>query len=458
MKEKFIVSKSNKLINGRYNLGVNEQKVIITMTSLIDINDKNFNKVTFTMKELSKILSVSVDNLYRDVRKIMTNLRKKDIFIDERDENGVGRIIETSFVTTAIYDNKHGILTLEFSEVLRPYLLELKGLFTSYRLDNALNLSSKYSIRIYEKLKCNEFRKNFIWSIDELKNDLMLEQKSYNLYSNIKQKIILIAVNDINKHTDIRVEFEEVKSGKKVIAIKFIIKSNKENKKLLADNLSDISVDNVEIMEDKNILILKELFQDQVPIKNLKKILESANNDIEKIKKIYEYSKTQKIDNLVGFMIKMVKDNNFEEPIKQDKDYKKIHNFTERDDYDYQKLEKGLLGWDNDEILESIEKNKTITNEGSKMDFKGDENVKDINILNNIKNVLEGQLTAIFGELRYKTWVKPSVDNIYLENNRIKFRFSNEFVKNKFESELENITLEIIKCIDSNFEIEKYII
>ncbi|KXA01335.1 replication initiation protein [Clostridium perfringens] len=458
MKEKFIVSKSNKLINGRYNLGVNEQKVIITMTSLIDINDKNFNKVTFTMKELSKILSVSVDNLYRDVRKIMTNLRKKDIFIDERDENGVGRIIETSFVTTAIYDNKHGILTLEFSEVLRPYLLELKGLFTSYRLDNALNLSSKYSIRIYEKLKCNEFRKNFIWSIDELKNDLMLEQKSYNLYSNIKQKIILIAVNDINKHTDIRVEFEEVKSGKKVIAIKFIIKSNKENKKLLADNLSDISVDNVEIMEDKNILILKELFQDQVPIKNLKKILESANNDIEKIKKIYEYSKTQKIDNLVGFMIKMVKDNNFEEPIKQDKDYKKIHNFTERDDYDYQKLEKGLLGWDNDEILESIEKNKTITNEGSKMDFKGDENVKDINILNNIKNVLEGQLTAIFGELRYKTWVKPSVDNIYLENNRIKFRFSNEFVKNKFESEFENITLEIIKCIDSNFEIEKYII
>ncbi|MGU8478852.1 replication initiation protein [Clostridium perfringens] len=458
MKEKFIVSKSNKLINGRYNLGVNEQKVIITMTSLIDINDKNFNKVTFTMKELSKILSVSVDNLYRDVRKIMTNLRKKDIFIDERDENGVGRIIETSFVTTAIYDNKHGILTLEFSEVLRPYLLELKGLFTSYRLDNALNLSSKYSIRIYEKLKCNEFRKNFIWSIDELKNDLMLEQKSYNLYSNIKQKIILIAVNDINKHTDIRVEFEEVKSGKKVIAVKFIIKSNKENKKLLADNLSDISVDNVEIMEDKNILILKELFQDQVPIKNLKKILESANNDIEKIKKIYEYSKTQKIDNLVGFMIKMVKDNNFEEPIKQDKDYKKIHNFTERDDYDYQKLEKGLLGWDNDEILESIEKNKTITNEGSKMDFKGDENVKDINILNNIKNVLEGQLTAIFGELRYKTWVKPSVDNIYLENNRIKFRFSNEFVKNKFESEFENITLEIIKCIDSNFEIEKYII
>ncbi|MDZ4994501.1 RepB family plasmid replication initiator protein [Clostridium perfringens] len=454
MKEKFIVSKSNKLINGRYNLGVNEQKVIITMTSLIDINDKNFNKVTFTMKELSNILSVSVDNLYRDVRKIMTNLRKKDIFIDERDENGVGRIIETSFVTTAIYDNKHGLLTLEFSEVLKPYLLELKGLFTSYRLDNALNLSSKYSIRIYEKLKCNEFRKNFIWNIEELKSDLMLEQKSYNLYSNIKQKIILIAINDINKNTDIRVEFEEIKSGKKVVAIKFIIKSNKENKKLLSDNLNDISVENAEI-EDKNILILKELFQDQVSIKNLKKILESANNDIEKIKKIYEYSKTQKIDNLVGFMIKMVKDSNFEEPIKQDKDYKKIHNFTEREDYDYQKLEEGLLGWDNDEIMESIEENKINVNEGSKMDFKWEKNENRSNNIDEIKNILEGQLTAIFGELRYKTWIKPSVDNIEIENNDIKFVFSNDFVKKKFENEFENIITEIIKEINKDFHIKK---
>ncbi len=444
MKEKFIVSKSNKLINGRYNLGVNEQKVIITMTSLIDINDKNFNKVTFTMKELSNILSVSVDNLYRDVRKIMTNLRKKDIFIDERDENGVGRIIETSFVTTAIYDNKHGLLTLEFSEVLKPYLLELKGLFTSYRLDNALNLSSKYSIRIYEKLKCNEFRKNFIWSIDELKNDLMLEQKSYNLYSNIKQKIILIAINDINKNTDIRVAFEEVKSGKKVVAIKFIIKSNKENRKLLKEDINAIEKQDVDIIENENVRKLKEIFKEDISIQNINKILEAGNGDIEKIKKVYEYSKTQKIDNLVGFMIKMVKDDNFEEPIKSTKS--QIHNFTERENYDYQKLEEGLLGWSDDEL---------IKNESFKMDFKPSNDDNNNFLLETIKNVLEGQLTAIFGELRYKTWIKPSIDSIEIENNNVMFVFSNEFVKNKFENEFENIVSEIIKEIDENFKIKK---
>lgn len=452
MREKNLVSKSNELINTRYNLNLQEQKLILTLASMVQPDDSEFKSYNFKVQEFMDLLEIKDKSTYKNLDKVIKSLMEKTFVIKKES----GEYIRLAWLSSAKYFK--GNVTLEFSSNLKPYLLMLKENYTSYKLENILKLKSCYSVRLFEILKSNLYKKILIIDIETLKYLLQADKKTYNLYGKFKEKILLKAQIELKEKTDICFEFEEIKTGRKVTSLKFVIKSNKENKKLLADNLSDISVDNLEIMEDKNILILKELFQNQVPIKNLKKILESANNDIEKIKKIYEYSKTQKIDNLVGFMIKMVKDNNFEEPIKQDKDYKKIHNFTERDDYDYQKLEKGLLGWDNDEILESTEKNKTITNEGSKMDFKGDENVKDINILNNVKNVLEGQLTAIFGELRYKTWVKPSVDNIYLENNRIKFRFSNEFVKNKFESEFENISLEIIKCIDSNLEIEKYIL
>lgn len=421
MKEKFIVSKSNKLINGRYSLGVNEQKIILTMISLIDINDKEFNKVTFTMIEISNLLNISVNNLYRDVRKIMRNLRKKDIFIDERDENGIGRIIETSFVTTAIYDNKHGLLTLEFSNVLKPYLLELKGLFTSYRLDNALSLCSKYSIRVYEKLKCNEFKKSFIWNIEELKEDLMLTKKSYNLYSNIKQKIILVSINDINKNTDIKVTFEEIKTGRKITAIKFYIKENRKFK-------NKINLNN------KNIEELKSLFNEsEISTKDLEKIFENSGGDVEKIKRVYEYSKNQNIENLVGFMIKMVKDDNFQEPILGVRVNKKIHNFTERNNYDYKKLEEELLGWSKyeDEDIKSENNN-----------FKND--------ISRIRSVLEKQLIDIFGELRYKIWIEPVIYNMEIENNNINFKFSSDLVKKKFENEFESIIKKIILEIDKN--------
>lgn len=452
MREKNLVSKSNELINTRYNLNLQEQKLILTLASMVQPDDSEFKSYNFKVKEFMDLLEIKDKSTYKNLDKVIKSLMEKTFVIKKES----GEYIRLAWLSSAKYFK--GNVTLEFSANLKPYLLMLKENYTSYKLENILKLKSCYSVRLFEILKSNLYKKILIIDIETLKYLLQADKKTYNLYGKFKEKILLKAQIELKEKTDIYFEFEEIKTGRKVTSLKFIIKSNKENKKLLSDNLKDISVENVETIEDKNILILKELFQNQVSIKNLKKILESANNDIEKIKKIYEYSKTQKIDNLIGFMIKMVKDSNFEEPIKKDKDYIKIHNFTEREDYDYQKLEEGLLGWDNDEILESIEENKIIANEGSKIDFKGYENKNDINILNNVKNVLEGQLTAIFGELRYKTWIKPSVDNIYLENNKIKFRFSNEFVKNKFESEFENIALEIIKCIDNNFEIEKYII
>lgn len=424
MRKKLVVSKSNKLVNGRYNLGLNEQKIILTMISLIDINDSKFNKVTFTIKEITNLLDIPINNLYRDIGKIIKNLRKNDIFIDERDENGIGKVIETSFVTTAIYDNKHGLLSLEFSDTLRPYLLELKGFFTSYRLDNALSLSSKYSIRIYEKLKCNEFKKSFIWSVENIKEDLILKQKSYNLYSNVKQKVILIAIDDINKNTDIKVRFEEIKTGRKITAIKFYIKENGKNK---------------QNCYSENIQELKEIFSGiEITTEKIKEIFKNSGRDIEKIKKVYEYSKTQNIENLVGFMLEMVKNDKFQEPIRKSKVNKKIHNFTERNNYDYKKLEEKLLGWSKYEEDECIYNGKNAEN---------DRNI--------ISSYLEKKLLDIFGELRYKIWIKPVINNMEIKNNNINFKFSSDIEKKKFENEFESIIKKIILEIDKNLTLNK---
>lgn len=451
MDKNYLVTKSNYFImNSSYDLSLEEQKIILTLASMVQPNDEEFKPYIFKISDFMKIVGVENQAKYSEIPKITKELMKKVFEIEEGN-----KIIQTAWLSGAIYEKGSGYVILKFNPDLKPYMLKLSSMFTQYRLANILSMKSKYSPRIYEILKCNQFKNkgNITIEINELRK-LLKTETIYSLYSDFKRKVIIQTQIELKRISDINFEFEEIKSGRKVVAIKFIIKPNKENKKIPQDKVINDSFEK-EVLESESILILKELFQDQVSIKNLKKILESANNDIEKIKKIYEYSKTQKIDNLVGFMIKMVKDGNFEEPIKQDKDYKKIHNFTEREDYDYQKLEKGLLGWDNDEIMESIEENKINANEGAKMDFNGEENENRSNNIDEIKNILEGQLTAIFGELRYKTWIKPSVDNIEIENNNIKFVFSNNFVKKKFENEFENIIKEIIKGIDNNFNVEK---
>lgn len=451
--KKNIVSKRNDLITQKYDLTLNEQKLILLLASMVQPNDDSFKIYKIDVKEIVDLFNIKDKGFYRKTREIIKNLKNKGFTIEK--ENG--NILDINWLASAEYFVGEGYIEVELSSKLKPYLLNLKTLYTSYKLGNVLSLKSKYSIRIFEIMKSNEFKKEFKITLTELKSILGIKEKSYDIYQNFKNRVLLKAQEEINLNTDINIEFSEIKTGRKVTELKFIIKANNIkntdiNYKKDKQDISGEKEDKENISED--IIILKNLFEDhEIATENLSKILESANGNIEKIKKVYEYSKTQKIDNLVGFMIKMVKGDNFEKPIKQDKNYKKIHNFTEREDYDYQKLESGLLGWDNeDELCEN-----EIENDDFKMNFKADENENNNNIIDEIKGVLEGQLTAIFGELKYKTWIKPSIDNIKIENNNVKFKFSNDFVKNKFENEFENIIKEIIKGIDNNLDVEKII-
>ena len=75
-----------------------------------------------------------------------------------------------------------------------------------------------------------------------------------------------------------------------------------------------------------------------------RKIYNSACGDLKHISKIYNHFKNKNADNFVALMIKMVKPGEFIEP-KKNTAKTKFNNFNGRD-YDYDELEKKLLGWD----------------------------------------------------------------------------------------------------------------
>jgi hypothetical protein len=117
--------------------------------------------------------------------------------------------------------------------------LEIKEKFLKYRLENILNLRSGYSIRMYEILKDwlelnsrygNKAEK--IVSLAELREILEIP-RSYKFFD-IKRQILEKAKTELEKHTDILFEYEEIKSGRKVTHLKFIIKPNPA--KLQTDN------------------------------------------------------------------------------------------------------------------------------------------------------------------------------------------------------------------------------
>ena len=105
--------------------------------------------------------------------------------------------------------------------------MQLKGQFTRYRLKNVVQLRSAHTIRIYELLKQYEVIKSRRMTLGELRAILGIENaRTYDLYGNLKSKILIPAQTELANRTDIAFTFDEIKEGRKVVAVRFHIKRN----------------------------------------------------------------------------------------------------------------------------------------------------------------------------------------------------------------------------------------
>ncbi|HDR3658811.1 TPA: replication initiation protein [Bacillus cereus] len=224
IKEYNIISKSNLLIEATSRLNLIEQKMLLCLASNIEPNDKSFKIYTFSIKEFHSFLGLKGSTKYTELSTITKNLLTKVVEIHTGDE-----LIQTSWLSSAIYNKRKGTIDMRFDPLLKPFLLELNNKFTSYRLGNIIKLKSIYSIRIYELLKQYEIVKERIISLETLRYYIDA-LNIYPNYANFKQRILKTVQKEINNNTDISFEFEEIKKGKKVYKIKFYILSKTNGK------------------------------------------------------------------------------------------------------------------------------------------------------------------------------------------------------------------------------------
>ena len=217
MEKNYLVSKANDLITANYDLSLEEQRVILTLASTIQPDDEEFKPYKFRIKDFMSILGIKTKTKYTEIPKITKNLMKKVIEIKKDN-----KILQVAWLSSAEYEISSGTVELQFSPKLKPYFLKLKKLYTSYRLENILSLKSKYSIRIYELLKSNQFKGYIIEDLEALRN--MVGATEYIVYANFKSRILKQSQKEINAKTDLNFDFEEIKTGRKVTSIKFIIR------------------------------------------------------------------------------------------------------------------------------------------------------------------------------------------------------------------------------------------
>ncbi|PDM40357.1 replication initiation protein [Parageobacillus yumthangensis] len=211
------VTKSNALIEANYKLSTLEQKIILYLISQIHKDDDDFKMYRLPIQEFSEMLGYRGSPKYTELREITKNLMRKVLEIREGQ-----KLKQLSWVSYVEYDERSGFVSLSFDPRLKPYLLQLKREFTTYRLKNVMELKSSYSIRMYELLKRWQYMKEVEITLDDLRMMVGAADK-YHQYHNFKKRVLTPAQQEILEKTDIWFKYQEVRKKRKVIALRFYI-------------------------------------------------------------------------------------------------------------------------------------------------------------------------------------------------------------------------------------------
>ena len=222
MQENYLVAQRNDLIEARHTnpLSVREQKIVLTMVSMIQPNDEDFKDYRISIKEFSEMLGLEGSAKYTELKEITKDLMSKSIEIPRED----GGWLFANWISSAEYQKGEGIIALSFSPKLKPYLLQLKNTFTTYRLSNILSLKSTYSIRLYELMKKWQHLGKWSCSVHNFKEKMGVEKKAYPRYANLKARVLNPAIAEVNEKTDLHISIKEIKRGRSVDQIEFVIR------------------------------------------------------------------------------------------------------------------------------------------------------------------------------------------------------------------------------------------
>jgi plasmid replication initiation protein len=226
-----IVYKSNKVVEAAFKLSLNEQKIILACIAKNDSRKPLSveDKFEITAKEFAELAGINIDRAYVALKEVSDNLFNRYVVIENPDTtNPKIRQIKTRWISSIIYMTDNGALAIRFAYDMLPYLSELKEKFTRYELKNVGGMTSVYGIRLYELL--SQYRNLGRREIDIEWLRIHFEiGDNYNAIGDFKKRVIVPAVENINKHSDLTLHSPIYKkTGRNVTHVIFDFKTKEK--------------------------------------------------------------------------------------------------------------------------------------------------------------------------------------------------------------------------------------
>lgn len=261
---KLTVQKSLPLFSlWRSDMTLAEFKILDTYLSRINSHEPDKRTVVFTKGELEQLLGVKKINKPDLVSRLKGLYRGVEIADSAK-----------KFHTVALFEEAYGEMDrngqwsvkLTCTAKAMKYVFNVEKLgYLRYKLRCITSISSRYTYVLFLYLEANRFRKTWEVDVDELRQLLNCTEDYYKEFFRFNQKVLQRCQSELHEKTECRFEYEPVKKGRRVVAVRFTLETLADTIELSENPLpGQLSLDDYE-NEDPNAIYAEVLPPELTP-------------------------------------------------------------------------------------------------------------------------------------------------------------------------------------------------
>lgn len=213
------IGDSKALLHSRHTMSKDEGRILLMCLERMKRDGESTNgEYWFNASDYCEIFDISRREAVRDIKAAIDNLAERWVHIKDVDHE-----VSMRWIGKKMKNVKQGKYGVVFWPEILPYLHDLSDQLAAPLpwLAAMNNINNQRILRWINEARCNG-RQSLEITLDDIRYGLDIrEVKSYSIYNNLKRRILVPAIENINLGTSIVLKFEEIKKSRKVVGVNF---------------------------------------------------------------------------------------------------------------------------------------------------------------------------------------------------------------------------------------------
>lgn len=217
------VSMSNRIVTAAHSLNLSEKRLISTAIAKLDSMTKKAptKPIRIAALEFAECFGIDETTAYEQLKKGVDALYDRSIIRMTPTAYGLKRE-KIRWLQRALYHPGAGLVEINFSSEVAPYLMALEKRFTTYKLEQTRALRSIHSWRLFENLQRWESTGKWIVEIEEFHHAMESSESYRKNFAQLRKWVIEPAVRELRAVSGLDIAWSAHKTGRKVTRLLFL--------------------------------------------------------------------------------------------------------------------------------------------------------------------------------------------------------------------------------------------